>query len=349
MASRIVSPGESVRDELLEVVADLDADLADPRRPRTISTPLSLPFCADAASAVLEHLDGVFADVAVRLEGRDRGDDDDVAGGRLQRADAAIELGARSPASMTWAKSLTGAVSAGGGGCAAAASQRDEQQTSSSHERRWRATAASCGPATCRRIPRSVRRRRCSARERRRLGDRARCAGAGSEDLAHQRRGMPICALRRVAGDRRRVAASSGEPGDVAAAARGTGRPTRRPAARSPRVAARLDEAFAQVDQVALGLHLARAPEVLRRDRERRRTDRRRPRRRGCAMISPYSSGKTSSERSELVAREHQRHRQRRRGASRRERRRRRRGRAKPAVRRARACAGAGSASASSP
>ena len=51
-----------------------------------------LALLADAPAAVLEHLDGVFLDVGVRLERRDRRDDHDVAAGALQRADAPVEL-----------------------------------------------------------------------------------------------------------------------------------------------------------------------------------------------------------------------------------------------------------------
>ena len=61
--------------------------------------------------------------------------------------------------------------------------------------------------------------------------------------------------------------------------------------------AAGLDEALAQVHEVALDLRLARAAQVLAGDDRRRETDRRR-RRRACArMISPYSSGNASSDR----------------------------------------------------
>ena len=49
--------------------------------------------------------------------------------------------------------------------------------------------------------------------------------------------------------------------------------------------------------QVALDLRLAGAPQVLARDRRRRRTDRRRTRAACARMISPYSSGNASSER----------------------------------------------------
>ena len=44
------------------------------------------------AAAVLEHLDGVFVDVAVRLERRHGRDHDDVAAGALQRLDPPVEL-----------------------------------------------------------------------------------------------------------------------------------------------------------------------------------------------------------------------------------------------------------------
>src|SRR5262249_46731257 len=84
--------GEAVRDDALEAVADLDAERAilhgDDDEDAVV-----LALVADAASAVLEHLDGVLVDAAVRLERRHGGDDDGVAGGVAQRADAAIELG----------------------------------------------------------------------------------------------------------------------------------------------------------------------------------------------------------------------------------------------------------------
>ena len=83
--------GEAVGDEPFEAVADLDPALRSSTA-TTISRPLSLPFCADAAAAVLEHLDGVFARCPVGLKCRHGGDDHDVAGGGLQREDAALEL-----------------------------------------------------------------------------------------------------------------------------------------------------------------------------------------------------------------------------------------------------------------
>ena len=117
IASRIVCR-RSRRSRILEPVADLDPDLAILDR-HDDQQAVVLAALADAAAAVLEHLDGVFADVGVWLERGHRRDDDDVAAGRLQGLDAAIEL-ARLVGSMTLAKSLTAPVSAGGGGCAAA-------------------------------------------------------------------------------------------------------------------------------------------------------------------------------------------------------------------------------------
>ena len=103
--------GESVRDPLLEPVPDLDPDLPLLDREED-QQPVVLLLVADAAAVVLEHLDGVLADVAVRLDGRDRRDHHDVAAGRFQRAAQPIDLAALL-ASMTWAKSLTGATSRG--------------------------------------------------------------------------------------------------------------------------------------------------------------------------------------------------------------------------------------------
>ena len=47
---------------------------------------------ADAPALILEHLDGVFPDVGIRLKRRNRRDDHDVAAGALQRQDASVEL-----------------------------------------------------------------------------------------------------------------------------------------------------------------------------------------------------------------------------------------------------------------
>ena len=44
-----------------------------------------LAFLADAAAVILEKFDGVFADVAVRLDRRHGGHDDDVAARGLER------------------------------------------------------------------------------------------------------------------------------------------------------------------------------------------------------------------------------------------------------------------------
>src|SRR6266536_1705015 len=60
-------PGITVGNELFEVVADFDADLAivlcDDDEEAVV-----LAFVADPSSAVLEHLHGVLVDAAVRLE-----------------------------------------------------------------------------------------------------------------------------------------------------------------------------------------------------------------------------------------------------------------------------------------
>ena len=60
---------------------------------------------------------------------------------------------------------------------------------------------------------------------------------------------------------------------------------------------ASLDVAFAQVNQMALDLRLAGTAQIVARDGCRRRTDLRRTRARARARISPYSSGKASSDR----------------------------------------------------
>ena len=75
--------GEAVGDELFEVVAHLDPHLpvVDGEQDQNAVVASAL---ADAATAVLEHLHGVFADIAVRFERGDRRDDDDVAARLLQ-------------------------------------------------------------------------------------------------------------------------------------------------------------------------------------------------------------------------------------------------------------------------
>ena len=84
--------GKPVGDELLEVIADFDPDLpiVDGQEDEQ---PVVLAALADAASAVLEHLDRVFPDVGVGLERLDGGDDDDVAARLLQGADERVHLG----------------------------------------------------------------------------------------------------------------------------------------------------------------------------------------------------------------------------------------------------------------
>ena len=70
--------GVTVGDELLEVVADLHPYLTilDGQKDQQA---VVLALLSDAATAVLEHLHGVLADVAVRLERVDRRHDNDVA------------------------------------------------------------------------------------------------------------------------------------------------------------------------------------------------------------------------------------------------------------------------------
>ena len=61
---RLVSPANPIRDPRLEPVPDLDPDLPLLDREED-QQPVVLPLLADAAAVVLEHLDGVLADVAV--------------------------------------------------------------------------------------------------------------------------------------------------------------------------------------------------------------------------------------------------------------------------------------------
>src|SRR4051812_6979973 len=74
--------GVGVGDDGFEVVADLELHFAIVHRDEQQQA-VVLPLVADAAAAVLEHLDGVLLDGAERLDRADRGDDEDVAGGRL--------------------------------------------------------------------------------------------------------------------------------------------------------------------------------------------------------------------------------------------------------------------------
>ena len=105
--------GEAVGDPLLELVADLDPDLALLEREHDQQA-VVLALVADAAAVILEQLVGVLADVAVAV------DVGTVAttttsplaalSARLMRSMAAAFSG-----SMTCAKSLTGSVSSGEG------------------------------------------------------------------------------------------------------------------------------------------------------------------------------------------------------------------------------------------
>ena len=109
--------GEAVGDELLEVVADLDPH----RRSFTASTtsrPLSLPLSPMPRPRFSNILTAYSSDVGVRREtcrsSRRRRHRRWPASAR----ECAARFRLRSPASMTFAKSLTGLVSSGGGGCA---------------------------------------------------------------------------------------------------------------------------------------------------------------------------------------------------------------------------------------
>ena len=83
--------GEAVGDPLLEVVADLDFDAPLLDREQDEQA-VVLALLADAAPVILEQLDRVVLDGGVRLDGRHRRDDDDVAGCLLQRADHPVHL-----------------------------------------------------------------------------------------------------------------------------------------------------------------------------------------------------------------------------------------------------------------
>jgi hypothetical protein len=89
LANRLA--GEAVGDELLEVVADLDAHLAFLERDHD-QCAVVLALVPDPAAAVLEHPQRELVDVRVRLHRRYGGDDDHVAARLLQRANAPVEL-----------------------------------------------------------------------------------------------------------------------------------------------------------------------------------------------------------------------------------------------------------------
>ena len=270
--------GEAVGDPLLEAVADLDPDppLLDRDEDQQA---VVLALVADAAAVILEQLDGVLADVAVRLDGRHGGDDDDVAAGRLERADRCGRLRARLSGSMTCAKSLTGSVSSGRAAAGAAAAEAgattasaDQQQRRSSHDDATTerpghrsATSASVQPsmyATSRSTASRYggnRRSHPPTRSRTRVSaTTSDWQAAGQRDRAFDARGR-ICRVGRAAvepRDARRAA-----PRAAAPSAR-SDRPARR------RVPAVSMIAFAQVQQVAARLDLAGAPQVRRVDRQ---------------------------------------------------------------------------------
>ena len=187
-------------------------------------------------------------------------------------------------------------------------------------------------PASCRRTPRRARRRRCSA-SRSAVGSAIvlLCPAPPRTLRARRLRGMPICAFgrRRDVGvvDRRSSRAMLREQ-------RAERRLTRlRSGARSPRVAASFEKAFAQVDQMALGLRA--------RTRAARRSGMRHAGERIGAGnehvvrddVAVLEREDVERARSNSVAFEEQRHRRARRGASRsRPRARTRRGRRRRAV-----------------
>ena len=295
--------GESVGDELLEAVADLDRDLAILHRDDARAGRCPCPLSPMPRAAVLEHLDGVLVDVGVRLEGRHRRDDDDVAAGRLQRADPPLELALALAESMTLAKSLTGAVSA----AARAAPARREApaaRATSSRQRRAAECARSCHQACARQLSTysqiALGGGDVAAEQRRRLGDRPswplNAVLRGRRDhLAHAR--LPAnsasasSAVRRQGSDGPVV-----EPRDVARGARGRPAPT---------------TAIRCADRVGIAARLRGMPRAGEsggswpgaRTRAARRSraivapaNGSAPRSMTwCAMISPYSSGKTSS------------------------------------------------------
>ena len=82
LAARFAS--ESVGDELLEVVPDLDPDLTVVDREEHQDAVVA-PALTNSMSVVFEHLHGVFANIAVRFERGYRGNDHDIAAGLLQR------------------------------------------------------------------------------------------------------------------------------------------------------------------------------------------------------------------------------------------------------------------------
>ena len=165
--------GEAVGDPLLEAVADLDSDapLLDREQDQQA---VVLALLADAAAVVLEQLDGVLADVAVRLDrsGRSR------PRRRRRLLPAARGSSGRSPAalaaSMTCAKSFTGCVSSGRSalvdcGLRAAISQwrpaaiaSNEPSTASGHASRGHVDRHRRAPAVDI-APRAARRRRGTA------------------------------------------------------------------------------------------------------------------------------------------------------------------------------------------
>ncbi len=195
--------GEAVGDELLEVVADLDAHLAildgdDDEQP------VVLALLADPAAAVLEHLDGVFVDVRVRLEGRApsrrrRRRRSRAAAPRIRRSSSR-----RLAASMTFAKSLTGAVSAG---AADPALGRRTRRAPPADARRIASTSrCESRPAETARVlrgtlitprvhefPDLLARIDVARQQRRRIGDGAHASGGG-QHLADAAAGTPMLA-----------------------------------------------------------------------------------------------------------------------------------------------------------
>src|SRR5207248_3234839 len=85
-------PGEPVRDPFLESVADLDPNLPFFEREQNQQA-VFLLLVADPTAVVLEQLVGVLTNVAVRLDGLNGGDDDDVARRVVELADHPIHRG----------------------------------------------------------------------------------------------------------------------------------------------------------------------------------------------------------------------------------------------------------------
>ena len=261
--------GKPVGDELLEVVADFDPHLpvVDGQQDQQ---PVVLAALADAAAAVLEHLDRVLADVGVRLERLHRGHDDDVAAGLLQRADQRVHLGlARRVDDVGEVVDRLRQRAAAPVPVRPVDSPHEPENDDDEHE----LTDVSVAPQVEHRTRAAYARqlfdggevlreepRRVSGRNRRRARSSARTSAtspSASRQRArprawHPRAPVTMPPFRRATF--RRSAAKAGAEA-LTRSAIACGRPPD------------LDEALAQVDEVALDLRFARAPQILARDR----------------------------------------------------------------------------------